>query len=156
VTAASEATFSATSNSGSPFPSSWAASSGVYGPFGGDWGPFGSSGAWTSGGPWSSWWDGNGCPSESWSGWTSGSWSSGAPWTTWTACTATTTATKTFTTTSSGTVITSTSFGIQVAEQTETNTGAVSTTTKPGAAHNNAAKMGLIMVIVSFVVIIQG
>jgi hypothetical protein len=87
---------------------------------------------------------------------TSGSWSSGAPWTTWTACTATTTATKTFTTTSSGAVIYSTSFGIQVAEQTGTSTGAVSTTSKPGAAYNNAAKMGLVMVIVSFVVIIQG
>ena len=87
------------------------------GPFGGGWGPWGSSGAWTTG-PWTTWWGQNGCPDATWSGWTSGAWSTDAPWTTWTGCTATTTATSTYTTTATGgSVITTTAYGVQVAEQ---------------------------------------
>jgi len=158
VTAAPEATFSATSNSawtGGPWSAAWASGGSGYGPFGGNWGPWGSSGAWTAG-PWSAWWDGNACPPDSWTGWTSGTWSSGAPWTTWTACTASTTATITYTTTSSGSVITETSFGVKVAEQTGTSTGALATTTKAGSAANNAAQIGLSFVVITFVVIVQG
>ncbi|KUJ19207.1 uncharacterized protein LY89DRAFT_667197 [Mollisia scopiformis] len=159
VTAAPEATFSATSNSawsGGPWSAAWGSGASGYGPFGGNWGPWGSSGAWTAG-PWSAWWDGNACPPDSWTGWTSGTWSTGAPWTTWTACTASTTATSTFTTTSSGTVITGTSYGVKVAEQTGTTTsGAISTSTHAGAAASNAVKIGLSFVVVTFIVVVQG
>ena len=90
------------------------------GPFGGNWGPFGSSGPWTTG-PWSTWWGQQGCPEPNWSGWTCGEWSTNAPWTTWTGCTATTTATTTYTTTvTDGSIVTSVMYGVQVAEQSDT------------------------------------
>jgi hypothetical protein len=89
------------------------------GPFSGGWGPWGSSGAWTTG-AWTTWWGQNGCPDATWSGWTSGAWSTDAPWTTWTGCTATT-ATSTYTiTTTGGSVITGTTRGILVAGQSAT------------------------------------
>jgi len=87
---------------------------GYGGPFGGNWGNFQSSGAWTNG-PWTAWWGNSACPASTWSGWTSGPWSTNAPWTTWAGCTATTTATSVITTTSSGSVMTSTSYGVRVA-----------------------------------------
>ncbi|CZR61540.1 uncharacterized protein PAC_11437 [Phialocephala subalpina] len=155
----SSAAATATSNSawtGGPWSAAWGSNGGPgYGPFGGNWGPWGSSGAWTAG-PWSAWWDGSACPSDAWTGWTSGTWSSNAPWTSWSACTATTTASSVYTTTVSGSVITSTSFGIKVAEATATGTGAIATSTKTGSAANNAAKIGLSFVVVTFVAIVQG
>jgi hypothetical protein len=113
------------------------------GPFGGGWGPWGSSGTWTTG-SWITWWGQNECPDATWSGWTSGAWSTDAPWTTWTACTATTTATSTYTvTTTGGSVITTTTYGVQVAEQSAT----VSAVT----AHFNEASAGVTVALGSLV-----
>lgn len=112
-----------------------------HGPFGGNnWGPWGSSGAWTSG-PWTSWWGANGtvsgqCPGSTWSGWTTGSWSQTAPWTNWRGCTCSTTATATVTSTVSGSVTTSLSFGIRVAEATSgaSASGSSASATRTGTA----------------------
>ncbi|CAK4005758.1 Hypothetical predicted protein [Lecanosticta acicola] len=131
---------------------------GSFGPFGqggpGDgWGPgpWASSGAWTSG-PWTSWWGTDACPASTWSGWTNGPWGTSAPWTTWSGCTATTTASNVYTTTytTSGVQTTSvaTSFGIRVAEATESssssssNNGGTSTSGSGAAPTNFAAVAG--------------
>ncbi|KAF2139379.1 uncharacterized protein K452DRAFT_360609 [Aplosporella prunicola CBS 121167] len=93
------------------------------GPFGGAWGPWGSSGNWTSG-AWTSWWESKGCPGSTWEGWTADGWKTNAPWTAWTACTATTTATSTYTSTVSGSTVTGVTYGIRVAQATGNDTEA--------------------------------
>ena len=111
---------------------------GPWAPNGTPWsnGPFFNGNGY--GGPWTSWWNGNVCPSPSWPGWTSGRWSTDPQWTTWTACSAeTTSSTVVVTTDTNGLVSSSTSFGVKVAAQTAAGTSAatglptVSATTPP-------------------------
>ncbi|KAH8801370.1 hypothetical protein F5884DRAFT_512951 [Xylogone sp. PMI_703] len=133
-----------------PWSSGW-------GPFGGSWGDWRSSGAWTDG-PWTSWWCGDACPYSDWPGWTSGAWSTGAPWTTWTACTATTTATTTYTTVSAGSVVTGVSYGIKVAQQT----GTPSPTATPSGSTSNtltskaSARVALGLLVIPLIIAIWG